>query len=78
MGDRDAPRLAPVWCSHGHRWTPTTAGYVPDVIDTVHPGPPVRDVGSIPAPCHPVQAFDPARYPDAGPSAVRAVLDEGL
>lgn len=74
MGDRNAPELAPVWCAHGHRWTPTTAGYAPDIVDEAHPDVPARDVGSIPPTCQPVQAFDPAQYPNTGPAAVRSVM----
>lgn len=58
-GDEAASRLLPVWCTHGIRWEPEQAGYVPQTIDEQHPDLPCREVGAIPPGCHPVTGYDP-------------------
>ncbi|WP_232665977.1 hypothetical protein [Pseudonocardia sp. TRM90224] len=69
-------RAADVWCAHGIRWTHEDEGYLPQTEDAQHPPVPCREVGAIPEACQPTTAYDPADYPNAGPHAVRRVLEE--
>jgi hypothetical protein len=68
---------APLWCTHGVRWDPEQDGYRPTHVDAAHHDRVHRGgSGAIPETCHPVTAYDPAEYPNAGPAAVARVLDE--
>lgn len=78
--DQVAKQAAPVWCSHGVRWQPSTIGYVADDAGGhAHYGhdDPAQEPGAIP--CQPVYASPEVWQRTAAARQIQEELDdEGL